>query len=129
MSSSILDQLEAKPVPKKQQQIHILVPYEGQVDIKAPLLDLRDEGYDRQALKKRLKSKGILIGLPTDTTRPPSTVPTLASTKSAPPLKVKKLRKRLRIAKKPGGTITALTKPATGPIKIQKRSRKLNSAF
>ena len=63
--------------------------------------------------------------MPADTTRPPSTVPTLASTKSAPPLKVKKLRKRLRIAKKPGGTITALTKPATGPIKIMKRSRKL----
>ena len=39
MSSSILDQLEAKPVPKKQQQIHILVPYEGKVAIKAPLLD------------------------------------------------------------------------------------------
>ena len=33
MSSSILDQLEAKPVPKKQQRIQIFVPQEGQVAV------------------------------------------------------------------------------------------------
>ncbi len=73
MSSSILDQLEAKPVPKKQQRIQIFVPQEGQVAIKAQIVDLRDKGYDRSALKKRLKSSGILIGLAKDS---PDQVPT-----------------------------------------------------
>ena len=52
MSSSILDQLEAKPVPKKQQQIRILMPQKGQVAIKAAIVDARSEGYNRQELKK-----------------------------------------------------------------------------
>ena len=63
MSTSILDQLEAKPVPQKQQQIRVLLPQEGQVAIKAPIADLREEGYDRAALRKRLKNSGIIVGL------------------------------------------------------------------
>ena len=58
MSSSILDQLEAKPVPKKQQQIRILIPKKGQVAIKAAIVDLRSEGYNRQELKNKLHSVG-----------------------------------------------------------------------
>ena len=133
MSSSILDQLEAKPVPKKQQQIRILIPKKGQVAIKAAIVDLRSEGYNRQELKNKLRNKGMLIGLSGDksaahpATARPKAGPTAGPT-GAPktrPAKIKKLKKRMRIAKKPTGTITALTKPATGPIKIKKRSRKL----
>ena len=124
MSSSILDQLEAKPVPKKQQRIQIFVPQEGQVAIKAQIVDLRDKGYDRSALKKRLKSSGILIGLAKDRPDQAPTKRAGPTTPAKPSIKIKKLKKRMRI-RKPTGTITQLTKPATGPIKIRKRSRKL----
>ena len=127
MSNSILDQLESKPVPKKQQRIQIFVPQEGQVAIKAQIVDLRDKGYDRSALKKRLKSTGILIGLTKERPDHPHTSTTkrpAPSTSAKPPIKIKKLKKRLRIHKSTG-TITQLTKPAKGPIKIRKRSRKL----
>ena len=127
MSNSFLEQLEAKPVPKKQQQIRIVVPQEGQVAINAPLVDLRVEGYDRQKLKKRLKSKGILIGLTVDDAIQPPIVPASKTTKKSTsrPKKLKKLKKRMLITRKKTGTITALTKPPTGVIKIKKRSRKL----
>ena len=124
MSSSILDQLEAKPVPKKQQRIQIFVPQEGQVAIKTEIVDLRDQGYDRSALKKRLKSSGILIGLTKDSPDHEPTKPPAPTTSAKPLTKIKKLKKRMRI-RKPTGTITQLTTPAKGPIKIRKRSRKL----
>jgi len=120
MSNSFLEQLEAKPVPKKQQQIRIVVPQEGQVAINAPLVDLRVEGYDRQKLKKRLKSKGILIGLTVDDAIQPPIVLASKTTKKSTsrPKKLKKLKKRMLITGKKTGTITALTKPPTGVIKI-----------
>ena len=126
MSSSILDQLEAKPVPKKQQQIRILIPKKGQVAIKAAIVDLRSEGYDRQELKKKLRNKGILIGLSSDkSTAHHATARPKAGPKTAGPRKIKKLTTRIRIAKKSTGTITALTKPVYWSYKDQEAIQKI----
>ena len=66
--SGILDQLEAKPVPQKYQEIKIVIPQKGQIEVKAKIIDKRSEGYNRSELKKRLKKKGLSISTHVPTT-------------------------------------------------------------
>lgn len=61
MSSSLLDKLKVKPVPKKKEDVEIIIPVAAKredVIIKANIIDKRNEGIvDRVALLEKLKNK------------------------------------------------------------------------
>ena len=128
--SSILDQLELKPVPQKKVAVKIVLPKEGQVEIKAQIVDKRDEGYDRKALLKKLKRVGFIAALPPPATTKPMILKRNSRFRTGKPNRkgkttsapsIKKLKGKFRLGKKiQKGTITGLTKLSTRKVMVKK---------
>ena len=59
--SSILEQLEVKPVPKSKERVKIVIPVEGKVKIKTKIIDSTKGDFDRTAIMLRLKERGLSV--------------------------------------------------------------------
>ena len=56
MNEALLQLLLTKPVPKRQQEVEIILPQEeGKVGIQAKIIDKTALGYDGDALRRRLQ--------------------------------------------------------------------------
>jgi len=145
--SSILEQLEAKPVPKSRERVKIVIPKEAKVQIKTKIIDRSKGDFDRSAIMARLKERGLSV--PKMKQKDKIRVLTEAlvddsgpSTKEAEEvtaveevkkpvvkikgkIKIKKLGKiKLKTSKKiKKGTITAIAQPDTTSVKPAVRVR------
>ena len=59
--SGILEQLEAKPVPKSRERVKIVIPKEAKVQIKTKIIDRSKGDFDRSAIMARLKQRGLSV--------------------------------------------------------------------
>ena len=59
--SSILEQLEVKPVPKSKERVKIVIPVEGKVKMKTKIIDRTKGDFDRTAIMLRLKERGLSV--------------------------------------------------------------------
>ncbi len=59
--SSILEQLEVKPVPKSKERVKIVIPVEGKVKMKTKIIDRTKGDFDRTAVMLRLKERGLSV--------------------------------------------------------------------
>ena len=58
--TSILEQLEVKPVPTSKQGVKIVIPSEGMVAIKTKIIDRSSEEFDRSVIMARIKERGSI---------------------------------------------------------------------
>jgi len=147
--TSILEQLEVKPVPKSKERVKIVIPVEGKVQIKTKIIDRTKGDFDRSAIMNRLKERGLSVpkmrakdkirvlteALVDDSTKGTKEIEeTTVVEDVAPPkpvvkikgkVKIKKLGKiKLKTSKKiKKGTITAIAQPETASSKPAVRVR------
>ena len=138
--SSLLEQLEVKPVSKTQQKVKIVIPAEGQakVRVKPRIIDSTGEEFDRSVIMEKLKRRGLSVpkmkqraklrvlteALIGDTPKKKiveeedvvEVVPKLK-----PKIKIKKLGKvKIRRSKNiKKGTITAIADPDTSVVRVK----------
>jgi len=136
--SSILEQLEVKPV-KSKERVKIVIPAEAKVQIKTKIIDSTKGDFDRTAIMLRLKERGLSVpkmrqkdkirvlteALVDDSTSGTKEIEeaTVVEEKAIPKpvvkikgrVKIKKLGKvKIRTSKKiKKGTITAIAQPET----------------
>ena len=137
--SSILEQLEVKPVPKSKERVKIVIPVEGKVKIKTKIIDSTKGDFDRTSIMLRLKERGLSVpkmrqkdkirvlteALVDDSTTGTKEIEEAADGEDVPvpkpdvkikgKVKIKKLGKvKIRTSKKiKKGTITAIAQPET----------------
>ena len=60
--SSLLEQLEVKPVSKTQQKVKIVIPTEGQakVRVKPRIIDSTGEEFDRSVIMAKVKTQRLI---------------------------------------------------------------------
>jgi len=147
--SSILEQLEVKPVPKSKERVKIVIPVEGKVQIKTKIIDRTKGDFDRSAIMNRLKERGLSVpkmrqkdkirvlteALVDDSTPGTKEIEEETVVEDVPPpkpvvkikgkVKIKKLGKiKLKTSKKiKKGTITAIAQPETASAKPSVRVR------
>jgi hypothetical protein len=59
--SSILEQLDIKPVPKTKDRVKIVIPGEGAVPIRINVVDRTGDDFDRDAIMAQLKLRGLSV--------------------------------------------------------------------
>ena len=148
--SGILEQLEAKPVPKSRERVKIVIPKEAKVQIKTKIIDRSKGDFDRSAIMTRLKQRGLsvpkmkqkdkirvlteaLVDDSGPSTKEIEEVTTVEEAKEQKKpvvkikgkIKIKKLGKiKLKTSKKiKKGTITAIAQPETTSVKPAVRVR------
>ena len=145
--SSILEQLEAKPVPKSRERVKIVIPKEAKVQIKTKIIDRSKADFNRSAIMARLKERGLsvpkmkqkdkirvlteaLVDDSGPSTKEVEEVTAVEEVKKPVvkikgKIKIKKLGKiKLKTSKKiKKGTITAIAQPETTSVKPAVRVR------
>lgn len=135
--SLFLERLESKQVPKNITKFKVTMPEGSQIEIKSDIIDKRNEGYNRETFREKMKKSGIVMysqendptnnpiikrkqkQILTDTDLTDSDVPAQKK------IKIKKLKKRLKLSKKISkGTITSFSDPLQKKLVI-KSTRKL----
>ena len=139
--SSLLEQLQVKPVSKTQQKVKIVIPTEGQkkVRVKPRIIDRTSEEFDRSVIMEKLKRRGLSVPKMKQSAKlrvltealididpvPPApgkkVIEEVVEVVSKPKIKIKKLGKvKIRGSKNiKKGTITAIAKPDAPVIRVK----------
>jgi hypothetical protein len=147
--TSILEQMEVKPVRASKMGVKLNMPSKGGLSIEGKIIDRTDdEGFDRESIMEKIRKRGLSIPmmeqsdrikvlaealiddtLERDKTREIPQQTTEEKKKSAQP-KIKKLKRRLKLSKKIGkGTITLTSegvKPKLKKMSLNKTSKRLS---
>ena len=140
--SSILEQLQVKPVSGTKQKVKIVIPVEGieKVRVRPRIIDRTGEEFDRSVIMAKLKRRGLSVPkmkqqakirvltkalMDDEDTKDDEEEAVVEVPKVKPRIKLKKLGKvKIRSKNIKKGTITAISKPETaiskpGKIKIK----------
>jgi hypothetical protein len=145
--TSILEQMEVKPVRASKMGVKLNMPSKGGLVIEGKIIDRTDEGFDRESIMEKIRKRGLSIPMMEQSDRikvlaealiddtpelerddTPSEVPTEEKKKPARPKF--KLKKQLKLSKRIGqGTITSISqgaKPKLKKLSLKNTSKKLS---
>ena len=145
--TSILEQMEVKPVRASKMGVKLNMPSKGGLSIEGKIIDRIDEGFDRESIMEKIRKRGLSIPMMEQSDRikvlaealiddtpelerddTPSEVPTEEKKKPARPKF--KLKKQLKLSKRIGqGTITSISqgaKPKLKKLSLKNTSKKLS---
>ena len=143
--TSILEQMEVKPVRASKMGVKLNMPSKGGLSIEGKIIDRTDdEGFDRESIMEKIRKRGLSIPMMEQSDRIKVLAEALIDDtldrddaeevppekkKSAQP-KIKKLKRRLKLSKKIGkGTITLTSegvKPKLKKMSLNKTSKRLS---
>ena len=109
MSVSLLERLEIKQPPKKNQPVEIIIK-KGQVQIETTIVDKTDTGFDIKQLRQRLKNKEL--------TKPKiseEAVTSVIQSSLVPSDKPQKIKARLTLPGEPSEHVSKTTKTTKTP--------------